>query len=216
MIATLNGVLAEREGETVVIQTDGGVGYAVSVPLGVFERLPARGGRCALYTELVVREDGWTLFGFDSPVERTIFQRLLSATGLGPRLALAILSTLGPERAVRSIQGKDIAALSTVSGIGKKRAEKLIVELSDRFADLAITPAVGAPGRVSDEAVRALTSLGYSTVVADQAVRAVLGDGDRESGGGPDGIEGLVRRALQHLTTPRGGVSGGRGQGARR
>ncbi|HEV8613163.1 MAG TPA: Holliday junction branch migration protein RuvA [Gemmatimonadales bacterium] len=198
MIATLSGVLAEREGETVVIQTDGGVGYAVAVPLGVFERLPARGRRCALYTELVVREDGWTLYGFDSPTERTIFQRLLSATGLGPRLALAILSTLGPERAVRSIQGKDVAALSTVSGIGKKRAEKLIVELSDRFADVATAPAA-ASSRPSDEAVRALTALGYTSVLADEAVRAVL------AGGSSDGVEALVRLALQHLTTARGG-----------
>ncbi|HEV8151202.1 MAG TPA: Holliday junction branch migration protein RuvA [Gemmatimonadales bacterium] len=200
MIATLAGVLAERAGETVVIETDGGVGYAVAVPLGVFERLPPRGGRCALYTELVVREDGWTLYGFDLPSERTIFQRLLSATGLGPRLALAILSTLGPERAVRSIQGKDVAALSTVSGIGKKRAEKLIVELSDRFADVALAPAAG-PSRPSDEAVRALTALGYTTVAADEAVRAVLAAGKESS----DGVEGVVRRALQHLTTARGG-----------
>jgi Holliday junction DNA helicase RuvA len=198
MIATVSGVLAEREGETVVIQTDGGVGYAVAVPLGVFERLPARGARCALFTELVVREDGWTLYGFDSPTERAIFQRLLSATGLGPRLALAILSTLGPERAVRSIQGKDVAALSSVSGIGKKRAEKLIVELSDRFADIAVAPAAG-PGRSSDEAVRALTVLGYTAAVADEAVRAVL------AAGSTDAVETLVRRALQHLTTPRGG-----------
>ena len=202
MIATLSGVLAEREGDTVVIQTDGGVGYAVAVPLGVFERLPARGGRCSLYTELVVREDGWTLFGFDSPGERAIFQRLLSASGLGPKLALAILSTLGPERAVRSIQGKDVAALSTVSGIGKKRAEKLIVELSDRFSDLTPAPLPGGParGRASDEAVRALNALGYSSVVAEEAVRAVLA-----SGADHDGVEGLVRRALQQLSGPRTG-----------
>jgi Holliday junction DNA helicase RuvA len=197
MIATLHGVLAEREGETVVIQTDGGVGYAVAVPLGVFERLPPRGTRCALFTELVVREDGWTLYGFDSATERAIFQRLLSASGLGPRLALAILSTLGPERAVRSIQGKDIAALSTVSGIGKKRAEKLVVELSDRFADLSPAP-VAAPARASDAAVRALTGLGYAPAVADEAVRAVLATGGEEA------VEAVVRRALHHLTT-RGG-----------
>ena len=119
MITSVSGTLAEREGEAVVIHTDGGIGYEVIVPLGVFERLPARGARCALFTELVVREDAWTLYGFDTTGERTIFQRLLGATGLGPRLALAILSTLGPERTVRSIQGKDVAALSTVSGIGK-------------------------------------------------------------------------------------------------
>jgi Holliday junction DNA helicase RuvA len=197
MISTVRGVLAGREGDTVMIETDGGVGYEVTVPLGVFERLPARGERCALHTELVVREDAWTLYGFDSVPERAIFQRLLSATGLGPRLALAILSTLGPERAVRSIQGKDVAALSTVSGIGKKRAEKLIVELSDRFADLAIAPAA-RPTRPADEAVRALGALGYAPAAADQAVRAAL------AGGGPDDVQALVRRALQHLTTPRG------------
>jgi len=200
MISTLRGVLAERAGETVVIETEGGVGYAVTVPLGVFERLPERGGRCALHTELVVREDGWTLYGFDSQVERAIFQRLLSATGLGPRLALAILSTLGPDRAVRSIRGKDVAALSTVSGIGKKRAEKLIVELSDRFADLAIAAAPPErPSRPADEALRALGALGYTPAAADQAVRAALA-----AGGDGDDVAALVRRALQHLTTQRG------------
>ncbi len=199
MIATITGVLAEREGDQIVIRTEGGVGYCLSVPLGVYERLPPPGSTCTLFTELVVRDDAWTLYGFDAPVERTIFQRLLSATGLGPRLALAILSTLGPDRAVRSIRGKDVAALSTVSGIGKKRAEKLIVELSDRFADLG--PLVGAAGgsRPSDEAARALVALGYPPAVADEAIRATL------QGAGGDGVAGLVRRALQHLTTHRGG-----------
>lgn len=198
MIATVTGALAEREGAAVVIQTDGGIGYEVVVPLGVFERLPARGARCALYTELVVREDAWTLYGFDTTSERTIFQRLLGATGLGPRLALAILSTLGPERAVRSIQGKDVAALSTVAGIGKKRAEKLIVELSDRFADIT-PPPVARAGRPADEAVRALGALGYAPATADEAVRSVITpDTDHD-------VAALVRHALKHLTTQRGG-----------
>jgi holliday junction DNA helicase RuvA len=198
MITSLSGTLAEREGEAVVIHTDGGVGYEVIVPLGVFERLPARGARCALFTELVVREDAWTLYGFDTTGERTIFQRLLGATGLGPRLALAILSTLGPERTVRSIQGKDVAALSTVSGIGKKRAEKLIVELSDRFADVPLAPAVRA-GRPADEAARALVTLGYGSAAADDAVRFVLTRDTTED------VAALVRQALQYLTTQRGG-----------
>lgn len=198
MIATVTGILADRQGEAVLIQTDGGVGYEVSVPLGVFERLPPQGARCQLYTELVIREDAWTLYGFDSVTERTIFQRLLGATGLGPRLALAILSTLGPERAVRSIQGKDVAALSTVNGIGKKRAEKLIVELSDRFSDLAISAAPGR-GRPADEAAKALLALGYAPAGADEAVRAALAEART------DDVAALVRRALQHLTTPRGG-----------
>jgi len=198
MITSVTGTLAEREGEAVVIHTDGGLGYEVTVPLGVFERLPARGARCALFTELVVREDAWTLYGFDTTGERTIFQRLLGATGLGPRLALAILSTLGPERTVRSIQGKDVAALSTVSGIGKKRAEKLIVELSDRFADVPLAPAVRA-GRPADEAARALITLGYGSAAADDAVRFVLARDKTED------VAALVRQALQYLTTQRGG-----------
>jgi Holliday junction DNA helicase RuvA len=198
MITSVSGTLAEREGEAVVIHTDGGLGYEVTVPLGVFERLPARGARCALFTELVVREDAWTLYGFDTTGERTIFQRLLGATGLGPRLALAILSTLGLERTVRSIQGKDVAALSTVSGIGKKRAEKLIVELSDRFADIPLAPAVRA-GRPADEAARALVTLGYGSAAADDAVRFVLTQGQTED------VAALVRQALQYLTTQRGG-----------
>lgn len=198
MIAAISGLLLERRADGVLIQTDGGVGYAVVVPLGVFERLPAQGARCSLQTELVIREDAWTLYGFDSAVERAIFQRLLGATGLGPRLALAILSTLGPERAVRSIQGKDVAALSTVSGIGKKRAEKLIVELSDRFADLAFAKA-GGPARPADEAARALGALGYAPAVADEAIRAVL------AAGRTDDIALLVRRALQYLISPKGG-----------
>lgn len=197
MISTVSGVLADRRTDGIVIQTDGGIGYSIVVPLGVYERLPAQGARCSLQTELVVREDAWTLYGFDSTVERAIFQRLLGATGLGPRLALAILSTLGPERTVRSIQGKDVAALSTVTGIGKKRAEKLIVELSDRFADLAFAKAAG-PARPADEAARALGALGYVPALSDEAIRAVLAT-DRT-----DDVSILVRRALQYLNNPKG------------
>ena len=116
MIATVSGVLAEREADSLVVQTDGGVGYAVTVPAGVAERLPAPGARVSLYTELVVKEDGWALYGFDRPVERLVFQRLLGASGFGPKLALALLSALGPERTVRSILARDLAALSSVSG----------------------------------------------------------------------------------------------------
>src|SRR5919202_5588433 len=124
MIATLTGALAERAGDTLVIQTDGGVGYVVTVPQGVLERLPASGGRVTLHTELVVKEDGWALYGFDTALERQVFQRLLGASGVGPKLALALLSALGPERTVRSIQARDLAALSSVSGVGKKKAER--------------------------------------------------------------------------------------------
>ncbi|MEE8477325.1 MAG: Holliday junction branch migration protein RuvA [Gemmatimonadales bacterium] len=198
MIATLTGTLAERTGDTMVLQTEGGVGYMVTVPLGVSERLPPLGARVTLYTELVVKEDGWALFGFDQPLERVIFQRLLGASGFGPRLALALLSTLGPERTVLSIQGRDIAALSTVSGIGKKKAERLVVELQDRFKDIAVSSTMPQP-TVAVEAVKALRILGYPAAAAEEAVRASLTDGRQVD------TSTVVRQALQHLTNARGG-----------
>jgi Holliday junction DNA helicase RuvA len=198
VIARVTGVLAERAGDVIVIETDGGVGYAVTVPAGVAERLPAPGTRVSLHTELVVKEDGWSLFGFDRPADRAVFQRLLGASGVGPKLALAILSALGPERTVRSIAGRDLAALSTVSGVGRKKAERLVLELHDKFGDLSLqSPAPRLAG--TDEAVQALTGLGYGPAAADDAVRAALAEG------GPAETAQLIRRALQRLATARGG-----------
>ncbi len=191
MIASVSGVLTEKAPESIVIQTDGGVAYALTVPLGVFERLPAPGARVSLYTELVVREDGWSLFGFDQPGERAVFQRLLGASGFGPRLALALLSTLGPERTVRSIQQKDIAALSTVNGIGRKKAERLVLELSDRFRDLGADLPTRPIGP-AEEAVSALVGLGYPQAVAEEAVREVVADGAGDTAR-------VIRQALQLL-----------------
>lgn len=196
MIASVSGVLSSRAGDTIVVQTDGGVGYAVTVPAGVAERLPAVGGRVSLHTELVVKEDGWALFGFDRPAERLVFQRLLSASGFGPRLALALLSTLGADRTVRSIRQKDIAALSTVSGIGKKKAERLVLELHDRFEEVGgeLPPASMGP---SEEALAALTRLGYPPAQAESAVRdALAADGSSDTAQ-------LIKQALQRLAGKR-------------
>jgi Holliday junction DNA helicase RuvA len=192
MISTVLGTLADRSTETVVVETNGGVGYAITVPIGVHERLPAAGKQVRLFTELVVKEDGWALYGFDDPSERTVFQRLLSASGVGPKLALAILSHLGPARTVRSLQGKDVTTLATVSGIGKKKAEKMVIELHDRFADLAIT-APAAPAPAGDAAIKALVNLGYAQREAESAVRAEL------QAGTPEETGALVKRALQRL-----------------
>jgi Holliday junction DNA helicase RuvA len=198
MIATVTGVLAERAGDTIVVQTDGGVGYAVTVPVGVAERLPATGGRVSLYTELVVREDGWSLYGFDRAVERVVFQRLLGASGFGPKLALALLSALGPERTVRSVLARDLTALSSVTGVGRKKAERLVLELQDKFGDLSLEPRVPRTAG-ADEAVRALLGLGYGAGAADAAVRAALADGASQE------TSQLIRRALQQLAAARGG-----------
>ena len=196
MIALVSGVVAAREVDSLVVHTDGGVGYRVTVPAGVAERLPGLGGRVSLHTELVVKEDGWALFGFDRPAERLVFQRLLSASGFGPRLALALLSTLGADRTVRSIRQKDIAALSTVSGIGKKKAERLVLELHDRFEEVGgeLPPASMGP---SEEALAALTRLGYPPAQAESAVRdALAADGSSDTAQ-------LIKQALQRLAGKR-------------
>jgi Holliday junction DNA helicase RuvA len=199
MIATLTGIVAEREGEMLVVETDGGVGYAVTVPIGVAQRLPARGTRVRLFTELVVKEDGWALYGFDSSAERQVFRHLLTASGFGPKLAIALLSALGPQRTVRSIVSRDLAALSSVSGIGRKKAERLVLELQDRFSDVAIEP-TGSRLPGSEEAVRALMGLGYGVAAADDAVRAALEEGVSEE------TPQLIRRALQQLAPSRTGM----------
>jgi holliday junction DNA helicase RuvA len=197
MIAAVHGVLAAREGETLVVQTDGGVGYQLTVPTGVGERLPGPGSRVSLFTELVVKEDGWALYGFDRPGERLVFQRLLGASGFGPKLALALLSALGPDRTVRSIRSKDLAALSSVAGIGRKKAERLVLELQDRFDDLVLEPPPARAGG-GDDAVRALVGLGYGPGAAEDAVRAAL------AAGSPEETSQLIRQALQQLAG-RGG-----------
>ncbi|MES2304466.1 MAG: Holliday junction branch migration protein RuvA [Gemmatimonadota bacterium] len=196
MIALVEGILAVRDPSGIVIATPGGIGYQVEVPLGVFERLPAVGQRLQLHTELVVREDAWALFGFDTPLERTVFRRLLGASGVGARIALAMLSALGPDRTVRAIREKDLAVLSSVPGIGKKKAERLVLELGDRLDDLPVTISAGAAvaATPSADAVRALGALGYPAAAAEAAVRAAI------EGGAPLETAALVRRALTDLT----------------
>ncbi|MEO5798812.1 MAG: Holliday junction branch migration protein RuvA [Gemmatimonadales bacterium] len=196
MIALIEGTLAVRDPAGIVIATSGGVGYQLEVPLGVFERLPAVGQRLQLHTELVVREDAWALFGFDTPLERIVFRRLLGASGVGARIALAMLSALGPDRTVRAIREKDLAILSSVPGIGKKKAERLVLELGDRLDDLPVTMSAGATivSAPSADAVRALAALGYPAAAAEAAVRAAI------DGGAPLETAALVRRALTDLT----------------
>lgn len=200
MIGGIRGKLEGVDLDVATIETAGGVCYEVLLPLGVLGRLPAPGGTVHLFTELVVREDAWLLVGFDSAHERVVFRRLLTASGFGPRLALAVLSTLGPDRAVRAILNNDLAALGSVSGIGKKKAERLVLELRDRFKDL---PASSEPAAVRPDqaSVSALTGLGYPVSAAEEAVRAVL------AAGATDDTSLIVRRALQRLTAGKGGSS---------
>lgn len=192
MIASISGRLVHKGADRVVIETSGGVGYEVTVPLGVMERLPAVGERVTLATEFVVREDGHFLYGFVNESEKRFFQRLLSVSGVGPRIAIALLSALGAERGARAIKNRDIAALASVSGIGKKTAERLALELGDKVAEFS---EAGAPVTgTAEAAVRALERLGYPAPEADRAVRqALAGNGETEPAA-------LVRKALELLT----------------
>jgi Holliday junction DNA helicase RuvA len=193
MIAGIRGTLIARQGDRVVVETASGVSYELAVPLGVLERLPAEGAAVDLRTVLVVREDGWALYGFDRDYERGVFQRLLGASGVGPRLALALLSSLGGPRVVSALTGGDLAALCTVPGVGKKTAERIVLELKDRLSDL--TPPGEAPARApaADQAVQALVNLGYGAADADRVVRAVLAER------GSAAVAEVIRQALQIL-----------------
>ena len=198
MIAYVRGRLAAKAADRVVVETAGGVGYEIAVPLGVMERLPAAGTEVTLATELVVREDGWSLYGFLDEAERRFFQRLTSVSGVGPKLAVALMSALGVERGARAVRDKNIALLSSVSGIGRKTAERLALELGDKVDEFVeATPASGTPLATGAEAaLKALETLGYGTAEADRALRQALAG----NGGGVGETEGLVRRALQILT----------------
>jgi holliday junction DNA helicase RuvA len=205
VIARVSGRLAAKDADRVMIDTTGGVGYEVVVPLGVMERLPAVGAAVSLATELVVREDGWALYGFEDDTGRRFFQRLIGVTGIGPKIAIALLSALGVERGVRAVKERNIALLASVPGIGKKTAERLALELADKLGEFegTIDASNVSSGGAAEAALHALERLGYSTVEADRALRqALAADGGGRGGAGKTGsdTEALVRRALQLLT----------------
>jgi len=198
VIALLSGVLALKESDRVVVKTASGVGYECFVPTRSLEALPAPGQPVELHTHLAVREDALTLFGFATAEERRVFQRLITVSGIGPKLALAMLSALSAERIVRAIREHDLAALNSVSGVGKKTAERVVLELKDKTDDLmeltglrelkGLTELTGA-----EAALRALAKLGYSAAEADDAVRHVL------AGNGKQATADLVKAALGYL-----------------
>ncbi len=196
MISQVRGILVHRALERVEILTAGGLAYECLIPLSVFESLPAEGETVALHTHLSVREDGWQLYGFSHAYERAVFQRLLGAKGVGPALALGILSTLTPERVVRALRDKDVLTLMQVPRVGRKKAEQIILDLADKIDAVGTAPAVsGAASPGSDDAVRALLALGYNQVEAERAVRAAV------DGGTHGDVGAIVRGALARLTT---------------
>ena len=198
MIVQVAGVLITKELDRVEIVTDGGVAYELAVPLSAFEVLPRVGERCMMHTFLVVKEDGWQLFGFTSPYERRVFQKVLGAKGVGPALALGLLSSLTADRLVRAIREKDLAVLQSVPRVGRKKAEQIILDLADKLDQLQQSGAETGVGRTAapstEDAIRALVSLGYSTADAEKAVRGAL-----ESGAKGASAPELIRAALARI-----------------
>jgi Holliday junction DNA helicase RuvA len=191
VIGSLAGVIAHKSPPALLLEV-GGVGYELEAPMSTFYSLPAVGQPVRLLTHLVVREDAQALFGFFTAGERTLFRNLLKVSGVGPRIALAILSGVTAEAFALCVQSRDVAALTRIPGIGRKIAERLIVELRDRLAPLG-TGVSGvaldaAPVGAEAEAYSALVSLGYRPA---EAVRLL------KSAGSGGSTEELIRRALQ-------------------
>jgi len=199
MIAQVSGRLVARELDRVEVATAGGVAYELSVPLSTYEALPRSGEPVSLFTHLVVRDDEWALYGFGTDLERRVFRRLLAATGVGPALALGMLSRFAADRLIRAIRERDVATLQSVPRVGRKKAQQLVLDLADKLDDLVATGAgaVRPEGQAADDAVRALVSLGYSPNDAEKAVRAAL-----DGGGAPANAPGLIRTALGKVAKP--------------
>lgn len=178
MIGSLRGKLILKAIDEVEIDV-GGVGYQVAIPLSTYEVLPGEGDETKLLTHLNVREDELSLFGFATSRERRLFGTLIGVTGIGPKLALHVLSRLTPERFVAAILRQDLATLTGISGVGKKTAERMVVELKDKVVDIAEPEAEEAGVTLTtngEDAVKALVALGIRRHRAERAVQETLAD----------------------------------------
>ena len=191
MIGSLAGVLAQKTPPQLLLEV-GGVGYEIEAPMSTFYDLPALGERVRLLTHLVVREDAHVLYAFGTEEERRLFRSLIKVSGVGPKIALALLSGISVPAFAECVQREDIAALTRIPGVGRKTAERLIVEMRDRLSP----PPAGsgaAPGpagaSAETEAYGALVALGYRPAEATRLLKAV--------GPGTHSTEELIRRALQ-------------------
>jgi len=201
MIGRLRGELLYKRPPQLLLDV-GGVGYELEAPMSTFYDLPAVGGSVILFTHLAVREDAQALYGFIREAERALFRTLLKVSGVGPRMALAILSGMDANRFAQCIEQEDEAALIRLPGIGRKTAQRLIIELRDRLSDLGTglplpgrgpTPGPGEDGPLSD-AISALVALGYKPPDANRMARAA-DDGAKTS-------EEIIRAALRAVSGP--------------
>ncbi|HET6566476.1 MAG TPA: Holliday junction branch migration protein RuvA, partial [Rhodothermales bacterium] len=184
MIAYVSGKLVEKKPTEVVLDVQG-LGYRILIPTSTYESLPAIGEKATLYTHHHVREDAILLYGFAGKPERTLFETLIGVSGIGPKLALAVLSAMGPAELRDHIAGGDVRVLTNIPGVGRKTAERMIVELRDRMQALELIGADGGSplsggsdtrGAARADALAALESLGYSRAAAEKNLRKVLRD----------------------------------------
>ena len=205
MIGQLRGRLEEKRPHQVLVDV-GGVGYVVQVPLSTYAALGELHTEVTLLIHTHVREDVLALYGFVSSREKHFFEMLLSASGVGPTLALKILSGMSVEELVPAIRGSDLARLTKIPGVGRKTAERMVVELKDKLETVTAEtekPAASSPAGIEADVVSALVNLGYD----GRAAEAAVGDAKPEVGGG--NFEKLLRGALQALSAPEGRTARG-------
>lgn len=192
MIAQLTGTLIEKNPPFLLLDVNG-VGYELFATMHTFYQLPECGQRVRLMTHLIIREDAHTLYGFHSHHERALFRTLIKVNGVGPKLALSILSGIEPDAFARCVHDNNITALVRIPGVGKKTAERLLVEMRDKVAEWETGASTVGQAPVSDEAVSALLALGYKPKEAEQAVKHVY-QPDKPA-------EQLIRDALKAMVT---------------
>jgi holliday junction DNA helicase RuvA len=176
VIARLSGTILDLKTDRVVLDVHG-VGYELAIPLGTFSALPPAGEKAVLHVHTHVREDAISLFGFATPQEKYVFERLLSVSGIGPKVALTVLSGLPLPELVGAIASQNARLLSTIPGVGKKLAERLGLELKEKLAGFGLGSApasAGAKTSVVDDAIGALQNLGYKAFQAEQAVEKAV------------------------------------------
>lgn len=196
MIGLLRGRLIEKHPNRLLVDV-GGVGYDVNVPLSTFYDLAEPGVDVTLRVHTYVREDQIALFGFATPLEQQLFERLIAVSGIGPKIALAALSGIEPEELVRAVRTNDIPRLTSIPGVGKKTAERITLELRDKLPAVGPEPATAVPraSALQDDVLSALVNLGYQRQAAEKAVERVL-----KAETGEPVFEQVLRRALKGLS----------------
>lgn len=191
MIAHLRGKLISKHPNQAIVEA-AGVGYEVNISIPTFSALPSLGAEVALFVYTHVREDALALYGFLKNEEKQLFERLISVSGIGPRLAITILSGMAAEATVAAIQGNNVAALTRIPGIGKKTAERMVLELRDKLQIFAVPATVAAASPLEEDVLSALVNLGYQRAEAEKTLARI-----ERSGG--ESFDALFRRALAAL-----------------